>query len=83
MIQQMGHPDAARYDQYRAALVRAFQFLTTLQYGDENTQHLAAHFRPAVVGAFHPSHTDGGLRVDHTAAAVASLSQYLITGADR
>jgi hypothetical protein len=83
MIRQMDRPDAARYDQYRAALVRAFQFLTTLQYGDENTQHLAAHFRPAVVGAFHPSHTNGGLRVDYTAAAVASLSQYLIAGADR
>ncbi|HKB03854.1 MAG TPA: hypothetical protein VKD90_16645 [Gemmataceae bacterium] len=83
MIRQMDRPDAARYDQYRAAVVRAFQFLTTLQYGDENTQHLAAHFRPAVLGAFHPSHTDGGLRVDHTAAVVAALSQYLITGADR
>jgi hypothetical protein len=83
MIRQMDRPDAARYDQYRDCLTRALQFLTTLQYGDENTQHLAAHFRPAVVGAFHPSHTDGSLRVDHTAAAVAALSQYLIAGADR
>ena len=83
MIRQMERPDAARYDRYRAALTRALQFLTTLQYGDENTQHLAAHFRPAVVGAFHPSLTDGNLRVDQTAAAVAALSQYLIAGADR
>ena len=45
--------------------------------------HFAAHFRPAVVGAFHPSHADGNLRIDHTAVAVAALSQYLIAGADR
>jgi hypothetical protein len=83
MIRQMDRPDAARYDEYRAALARALQFVTTLQYGEENTQHFAAHFRPAVVGAFHPSAADGNLRTDQTAAAVAALSQFLIAGADR
>lgn len=83
MIRQMDRPDGARYDQYRSTLTRALQFLTTLQFGEENTLHFAANFRPAVVGAFHPSHLDGSLRVDHTAAAVAALSQYLIAGADR
>jgi len=83
MIRQMDRPDTARYDHYRSALTRALQFLTTLQFGEENTLHFAAHFRPAVVGAFHPSHLDGNLRVDHTAVAVAALSQYLIAGADR
>jgi hypothetical protein len=83
MIRQMSRADAARYDQYRSALTRALQFLTTLQYGEENTLHFAAHFRPAVVGAFHASHTDGNLRIDHTAVAVAALSEYLIAGADR
>src|SRR3712207_8718308 len=60
------------YDQYREAAGRALQFVTTLQYGEENTQHFAAHFRPALVGAFHPSAADGNLRTDHTAAAVRS-----------
>lgn len=83
MIRQMDHPDTARYDDYRAALVRALQFVTTLQYGEESTQHFAAHFRPALVGAFHPSAVDGNLRTDHTAAAVAALSEFLIAGADR
>lgn len=83
MIRQMDRPDAGRYDQYRAALGRALQFVATLQYGDENTQHFAAHFRPALVGAFHPSAADGTLRADHTAVAVAALSQFLIAGADR
>ena len=38
---------------------------------------------PALVGAFHPSGSDGNLRTDHTAVAVAALSQFLIAGADR
>jgi hypothetical protein len=83
LIRQMEQPDASRYDKYRASLTRALQFLTTLQYGEENTQHFAGHFRPALVGAFHPSHTDGSLRVDHTATAVIALCQYLIAGVDR
>lgn len=83
LIRQTDRPDTGRYDRYRAALTRALQFVATLQYGEENTQHFAGHFRPAVLGAFHPSLTDGTVRVDHTAAAVAALSQFLIVGADR
>jgi hypothetical protein len=83
MIRQMDRPDTGRYDRYRTTLTRALQFLTTLQYGDENTLHFAAHFRPALVGGFHPSHTDGTLRIDHTAVAVAAFTQFLIAGADR
>jgi hypothetical protein len=83
MIRQMDRADTGRFDQYRNALVGALQFVTTLQYGEENTQHFAAHFRPALVGAFHPSSTDGNLRTDHTATAVAALCQFLIAGADK
>jgi hypothetical protein len=83
MIRQMEKPDAARYDRYRVVLTRALQFLTTLQYGEDNTVHFAGHFRPVLLGAFHPSMTDGNLRVDQTAAAVCALTQYLIAGADR
>ena len=61
MIRQMDRPDAARYDRYRAVLTRGLQFLITLQYSDENTVHFAAHFRPVLVGAFHPSLADGNL----------------------
>jgi hypothetical protein len=83
MISQMDRPDTARFDRYRTVLTRALQFLATLQYGEENTQHFAGHFRPVLVGAFHPSPTDGNLRLDHTAAAVCAFAQYLIAGADR
>ena len=83
MIRSMDHPDAARYDRYRAVLTRTLQFLTTLQYGEDNTVHFAAHFRPYLVGAFHSSLTDGNLRVDQTAIAVCALTQFLIAGADR
>jgi hypothetical protein len=83
MIRLMDKPDAARYDRYRVVLTRALQFLTTLQYGDENTVHFAGHFRPVLLGAFHPSMAEGNLRVDQTAAAVCALTQYLIAGADR
>jgi hypothetical protein len=83
MIGQMDRPDTARYDRYRTALARALQFLTTLQYGEENTQHFAVQFRPVLVGGFHPSSMDGNLRVDHTAMAVCAFAQYLIVGADR
>jgi hypothetical protein len=83
MIRQMDRPDLGRYGRYQAAAARALQFVTGLQYGEENTQHFAAHYRPALVGGFHPSAADGTLRADHTAAAVAALSQFLIAGADR
>ena len=83
MIRLMDRPDTGRYDQYRASLARALQFVTSLQYVEENTQHFAAHFRPALVGAFHPSATDGNLRTDHTAVAVIALAQFMIAGADQ
>jgi hypothetical protein len=83
MIRLMDRPDTGRYDQYRASLARALQFVATLQYSEENTQHFAAHFRPALVGGFHPSATDGSLRTEQTAVAVTALSQFLIAGADR
>lgn len=83
MLRLMEKPDAARYDRYSVVLTRALQFLNSLQYGEENTVHFAGHFRPVLLGAFHPSMTDGNLRVDQTAAAVCALTQYLIAGADR
>ena len=82
-IRQMPSPDLGRYERYQSAAARALQFVTTLQYGEENTQHFAAHYRPALVGGFHPSAVDSTLRTDHTAAAVAALSQFLVTCADR
>jgi hypothetical protein len=82
-IRQMPSPDLGRYERYQAAAARALQFVTTLQYGEENTQHFAAHYRPALVGGFHPSAADGTLRVEHTAAAVAALSEFLVACADR
>jgi hypothetical protein len=65
--------DAERFERYVEAAQRALQFLVTLQYADANTQHFADWYRPRIVGAFHPTHQDGSLRIDYTSAAVAAL----------
>ncbi len=83
MIRGMDRPDLARYEAYRLTLTRTLQFVATLQYAGESTQHFTTDFRGFLVGGFHPSATDGNLRTDHTAFAVAALGQYLIIGADR
>jgi hypothetical protein len=69
--------DADRLKRYRESLERCLQFLTTLQYTDANTQHFADWYRPRLLGAFHVSHRDGTLRIDHTAHAVCALIRYL------
>jgi hypothetical protein len=72
--------DADRHQRYLESTQRALQFLVTLQYTDATTQHFADWYRPRIVGAFHVSHQDGNLRIDHTAMAVAALVQYLDPG---
>jgi hypothetical protein len=69
--------DVARHQRYSEALERCLQFLATLQYTDAGTQHFAAWYRPRIVGAFHPSHQDGNLRIDYTQHAVTALYGYL------
>jgi hypothetical protein len=69
--------DADRHKRYAEGLVRALQFLTTLQYTEPNTQHFADWYRPRLAGAFHASHQDGNLRIDYTQHAVSALVQYL------
>jgi hypothetical protein len=69
--------DVRRWQRYKEAAERCLQFLTTLQYTDANTQHFASWYRPALVGAFHASHQDGNLRLDHTSRSVAALVAYL------
>ena len=75
VVRQVG--DSTRSSQYREALERCLQFLTTLQYTEANTQHFADWYRPVLVGAFHASHQDGNLRIDYTQHAVSALVQYL------
>jgi hypothetical protein len=69
--------DAERYQRYVEAAQRGLQFLVTLQYTDANTQHFADWYRPHLVGAFHASHHDGNLRIDHTATAVAAMLRFV------
>jgi hypothetical protein len=76
-------PDVQRFDRYRAALTHSLQFLTTVQYAEENTQHFAATYRTILLGGFHNSHQDGNLRVDATQHAVCALVQYLTYTAER
>jgi hypothetical protein len=82
LIRAMDQPDTERYKLYQTGLVRALQFLMSLQYGEDNTTHFASHFRPALVGAFHPSATDGTLHVEDTALAVSALTRFLTAAAD-
>ncbi len=83
LIRQMPAPDVERYEKYRSTLIRALQFLTTLQFTDANTLHIAANYRLMLIGGFHPTHMDGNLRVDQSAQAVSAFIQFLASGADR
>lgn len=82
LIRNMDRPDTQRYDIYRMGCIRSLQFLTTLQYSEDNTQHFTPHFRPALTGAFHPSQTDGNIRTDQTAMCVNAFASFLLAGAD-
>jgi hypothetical protein len=70
--------DVQRWQRYRDTLESCLNFLTTLQYTDANSQHFAEWYRPVVLGAFHPSHTDGNLRLDYTQQALSAMVQYLL-----
>lgn len=83
MLRQMERPDTDRYARYRMAVHRALQFVCTLQYTEEGTQHFAAGFRPNIVGAFYPTTTDGTIRTEQTAWAVSAFAQFLMAGADQ
>jgi hypothetical protein len=69
--------DVQRWERYKAAVERSLQFLTTLQYTEANSQHFAEWYRPAILGAFHASHTDGNIRLDYTHTAVCAMVGYL------
>jgi hypothetical protein len=83
LLRQMTSPDLARYERYRATLIRALQFLETLQFTEANSLHIAASYRYMLVGGFHPTHVDGNLRIDQSAAGVSAFIQFLVSGADR
>lgn len=83
MIRQMPVPDVDRFERYRSTAIRALQFLSTLQFNDGNTLHIAVNYRLMLVGGFHPTHADGNLRVDQSAMAVSAFIQFLASGVDR
>jgi hypothetical protein len=69
--------DATRFGNYRQALEKCLQFLTTLQYTEANVQHFADWYRPVLVGAFHASHQEGDLRIDYNQHPVCAMVRYL------
>ena len=69
--------DVQRWERYKLAAEKALQFLTTLQFTEANTQHFADWYRPSLVGAFHTSPIDGGIRLDGTRLAVCTFVDYL------
>jgi hypothetical protein len=83
LVRSMNAPDLTRYDRYRTSLVRAAQFLTSLQFTESNTLHFASNYRMMLVGGFHPTHADGNLRIEQSAAGVSAFIQFLACGADR
>lgn len=76
-------PDAQRYEQYLAVLSRSLQFVSSLQYTEDTSQHFAATHRPTILGGFHLSHQIGILRLDYQRHAVSALVQFLSGIADR
>ncbi len=83
LIRQMPKPDTQRHDRYREAAIRSLQFLSTLQFSESNTMHISVNYRDLLVGGFHPTHMDGNLRIDQTAAGVSAFVQFLVSGADK
>jgi len=83
LIRQMQKPDLQRYDRCREAAIRSLQFLATLQFSESNTMHISVNYRDFLVGGFHPTHLDGNLRTDQTAAGVSAFVQFLVSGADK
>lgn len=69
--------DAQRHARYREALERCLQFTISLQFTQANTQHFTDWYRDEILGAFHVSHDDGNLRLEHTQHAVCALVHYL------
>jgi hypothetical protein len=83
LIRQMPNPDVQRHERCREAAIRSLQFLSTLQFSESNTMHISVNYRDLLVGGFHPTHADGNLRIDQTAAGVSAFVQFLVSGADK
>jgi hypothetical protein len=70
--------DLQHFQTYRQALEQCGQFLLTLQYTEANSQHFETKYRQDfLLGAFHPTHLDGTLRLDYTQEAVSGLVKFL------
>jgi hypothetical protein len=75
--------DLTREGKYLPALQSAVNFLCGLQYLEVNTRHFENNYRIAMlIGGFHLSPSDGGLRTDASARALIGLLRYLSSGAE-
>lgn len=75
--------DLMREGKYLPAIQSAANFLCGLQYLEVNTRHFENNYRVAMlIGGFHLTPTDGGLRTDATARAITGLLRYLSSGAE-
>ena len=76
--------DLNRAARYRRSLLDAVQFVLGLQYLESNTRHFENAFRAnMLIGGVHLSPSDGGLRIDATAAATSGLLRFLGSGAEK
>ena len=69
--------DLDRYRRYLGALGLDLQFVGRLQYTEAGLDHFSEWYRPRLVGGFHASPQDGGLRIDYNQHAVSALVQFL------
>jgi hypothetical protein len=74
--------DVQRAGRYRDTSERCLQFVTTLQYTSANTRHFTDAYRRQLYGAFHASHQDGTIRLEHAQLAVGALTDFLELAAE-
>lgn len=76
--------DTTREGKYKASLLAAVEFLSSLQFVESNTRHFENTFRTNVLlGGFHHTPNDGTLYTDGTASAVSGLLKFLGSGAEK
>lgn len=74
--------DVNRYHAIRLPLLNSGEFLVGLQYTQEGVTHFVPQCRPALIGGFRSTLTDGNLRLESTAYAVLALGRLLECAAD-
>ena len=82
-LRKTPRPDADRFARLKQAATLAIDFVSRMQYGENNTGHIMPQFRQQLVGGLPTSVGDGVIRVEVTASALSGLHQYLWAGVEK